>query len=152
VTTYALPRPRSASQRRSLPLVQRRAGARAATPPSTYRMRRIGVLFGLLVVGALIAAVMFHVALAQNQVELERLEKRADKEQRAYELLMAENAWLSSPDRIRSRALDLGMVEPDPDELTYVRAPVPETPAEPVAPPNSLASWEEVKGEIASAP
>lgn len=150
MTTYALPRPRSASQRG--PLVQRRAGARAATPPSTYRMRRLGVLFGVLVVAALIAAVTFHVALAQNQVQLDRLEKRVDKEQRAYELLMAENAWLSSPDRIRNRALELGMVEPDPDELTYVQAPVPEAPAGPVAPPNSLASWEEVKGEIASAP
>jgi cell division protein FtsL len=115
-------------------------------------MRRLGVLFGLLVVAALIAAVTFHVGLAQNQVTLDRLEKRADREQRAYELLMAENAWLSSPDRIRSRALELGMVEPDSDQVTYVQAPVPEAPAGPVAPPNSLASWEEVKGEIASAP
>ncbi|MGH7359595.1 MAG: hypothetical protein ACREJR_12340 [Candidatus Rokuibacteriota bacterium] len=109
-------------------------------------------MFGVLFVAALIAAAAFHVALAQNQVEIDRLQKRVDKEQRSYELLMAENAWLSSPDRIRDRAMELGLIEPDSQQLTYVQAPEPEAPAAPEAPPNSLASWEEVKGEIASAP
>jgi cell division protein FtsL len=115
-------------------------------------MRRLAVLFGFLVVAALIAAVMFHVALAQNQVELDRLERRVEAEQREYEQLMNEVSALSAPERIRTRATELGFVEPDPEQVAYVPAPEPEAPAEPEASPNSLASWEEVKGQIAGAP
>jgi cell division protein FtsL len=150
MTSYALPRPRPASQGGYL--VQRRTGTRPATPAANFRMRRLAVLFGLLVVAALIAAVLFHLALAQNQVELDRLERRVEAKQREYEQRMNEVSTLSSPERIRTRATELGFVEPDPEHVTYVPAPEPEAAAPPEAPPNSLASWEAVKGHIAGAP
>jgi hypothetical protein len=115
-------------------------------------MRRMAVLFGFLIVAALIAAVTFHVALAQNQVELDRLENRIDKEQRTYDQLMDDVAQSSAPEHVRTRALELGLVEPDPEDLSWVAAPPAEVPPAPDSPPNSLASWEEVKDQIAGAP
>jgi len=110
-------------------------------------------LFAFLLVAALIAAVTFHVALAQNQVELDRLEKRVDVEQRKYDKLMGDVALSSAPDHIRSRALELGMVEPDPANVSFEVATEPAVPADPESPPtSSLASWEEVKDQIAGAP
>jgi cell division protein FtsL len=112
----------------------------------------MALLFGFLIVAALIAAVTFHVAVAQNQVVLDRLDRQVSKAQRDYEIRMAEVAAASSPDRIRSRAMEMGLVEPDPGNSRYVDAPAPAIPAAPEAPPNSLASWEEVKDQIAGAP
>ena len=104
-----------------------------STPPPRARTRRVRLvawLVGALVVLALLAAVAFHVQLAQGQLELDR--SRARRRRRAAVPAVASvPREQSSPAAIGYRAAALGMVR-DGDVPTYLT--VPDAPASSPAP------------------
>ena len=55
---------------------------------------------------------MFHVVLAQNQLQLDRLNAQITKEQRTYEQRRLTASLLASPQRIIQEAERLGLVVP----------------------------------------
>jgi hypothetical protein len=77
-------------------------------------VRRVLAGFCAVVVLALVAAVGFHVIVAQSQLQLDRLEGEVTTEQERYQRLRAGVAALSSPDRITNRAAELGLVPSEP--------------------------------------
>jgi len=106
--------------------------------------------FGVMIVCSLVAAVGFHVVLAQSQVRLDQLEQQVGEEQHRYEQLRYEVSALSSPARIVSRAAELGMVAPT-GVATVV--PVPTDPGAAGTTPDSTSttlaeSWEKVKSHL----
>lgn len=107
-----------------------------------------------MVVCSLIAAVGFHVVVAQSQLEIDRLEREIGAEQRRYEQLRLQVATLSSPERIVTRAGELGMVAATAPPIAVA---VPGEPAAPPAPSDSTAttlaeSWPKVKQHLDSQP
>ncbi|MGH9031782.1 MAG: hypothetical protein ACRDZV_06590 [Acidimicrobiia bacterium] len=115
------------------------------------RVRRVLAGFGATVVCALVAAVGFHVVVAQSQLKLDRLEREIAVEQDRYQELRLMVAAASSPERITARAAELGMVPPsDPPSVVTV----PSDPAVPTVTPSdstgtTLAeSWETVKQHL----
>jgi cell division protein FtsL len=115
------------------------------------RVRRVLAGFAITVVCALVAAVGFHVVVAQSQLELDRLERDIAAEQDRYQELRLFVAAASSPERITTRAAELGMVPPSTPPNVV---PVPTDPAAPpVAPSDSTGttlgeSWETVKPHL----
>lgn len=112
------------------------------------KIRRVLVGFGVIVVCSLVAAVGFHVFVAQSQLQLDRLEQDIAVEQQQYQELRLAVAAASSPEQITTRATELGLVPPsDPPNVVTV----PPDPAAPAAIPldstgTTLAeSWETVK-------
>ncbi|MGH8983417.1 MAG: hypothetical protein ACRDY6_06020, partial [Acidimicrobiia bacterium] len=63
------------------------------------RVRRVLAGFGVTVVCALVAAVAFHVFVAQSQLQLDRLEQEVAAEQQRYQELRLAVAAASSPER-----------------------------------------------------
>ena len=64
---------------------------------------------------------MFHVVLAQNQLQLDGLNVQITKEQRTYEQRRLTASLLASPQRIIQEAERLGLVvPPDPPQYLYV--------------------------------
>jgi len=107
--------------------------------------------FGVTVVCSLVAAVGFHVFVAQSQLQLDRIEQEIAVEQQRYQEQRLMVAAASSPERITTRARELGMVPPsDPPSVVTV----PSDPAAPAATPSdstgtTLAeSWETVKQHL----
>ena len=107
--------------------------------------------FGVIVVCSLVAAVGFQVFVAQSQLQLDRIERDVAVEQQRYQELRLLVAAASSPERITTRAQELGMVPPtDPPGVVTV----PPDPAAPAATPSdstgtTLAeSWETVKQHL----
>lgn len=107
--------------------------------------------FGATVVCALVAAVGFHVVVAQSQLQLDELEQEITTEQDRYQELRLMVAAASSPERITTRAAELGMVPPgDPPSVVTV----PSDPAAaPAGPPDATGttlaeSWETVKPHL----
>ena len=86
------------------------------------RVRRIAWLLGALVVVALLAAVAFHVQLAQGQLDLDRLERKTAAAREQYQQLRLQFAQQSSPAAIGDRAAALGMVHAG-DVPTYLVVP-----------------------------
>ena len=103
---------RQRERRRSAP----RADVRVARAPArAHAQPRTGLLATMLVIGtvlALVIAVVFHVVLAQHQMELDHINAQIAKEQRAYEKLRLSTASLSAPQRIIQEAERLGLVFP----------------------------------------
>ncbi len=152
-TATALRAPgRARPVRRAAPA--RRAPLRVVEVQSSRRARRVRRMlwcFGLMIVCSMVAAVGFHVVLAQSQVDLDRLEQQVAQEQHRYEQLRFEVAALSSPERIVSRAAALGMVAPT-GTATVVAVPTdPQTAQDPAdTTATTLAeSWEKVKSSLA---
>jgi cell division protein FtsL len=90
---------------------------------------RLGAVLAVVTVFALVTAVMFHVMLAQHQMELDRLNVRIAEAQRTYELRRLEATQLASPQRLIQEAQRLGLVsqaEP-PKTLLVPGAPMPAT-------------------------
>ena len=81
-----------------------------------HRARRRRLLVGsaaVVVVTCLLGLVASHVALAQGQFRLERLQQRAAEQQAHYERLRLQVAQLESPSRVVAAAQErLGMVPP----------------------------------------
>ena len=94
----------------------------------------------MLVVVALFAAVVFHVQLAQGQLELDRLERQTVAAREQYQQLRLQYAQQSSPAAVVHRATALGMVRAG-DVPTYLT--VPDAPSSTPAPdqPSTTEEW-----------
>ncbi|HMC41470.1 MAG TPA: hypothetical protein VKI20_00565 [Acidimicrobiales bacterium] len=98
------------------------------------RARALTTAIGALVSALLFGLVVFHVLIAQSQLQLGRLETRALDAQARYDRLRLQVAQLSSPGRIVASAQErLGMVPPP--GITYLS---PVGPANPVSRPAAL--------------
>jgi hypothetical protein len=115
------------------------------------------VTTGVLTVGTIFGAAVFHVLLIQSEFRLDQINREAAKEQVRYEKLRLDVAQLSAPERIVATAQErLGMVVPP--QVAYLMAPAPHGPGEhgsspddPAAP--SLAGgWAEVKPHLGIRP
>jgi cell division protein FtsL len=106
--------------------VRAKAAPRAAAHP--LAVGRIGVLLALVTVFALVTAVVFHVVLAQHQMQLDRLNVQIANEQRVYEQRRLTSSLLASPQRVIQEAERLGLVvPPEPAQYLWVpNAPMPE--------------------------
>ena len=119
---------------------------RAATRP--FAIGRVGGLLALVTVFALITAVVFHVVLAQHQMELDRLNGQIAQEQRTYEQRRLTASLLASPQRVIEEAKRLGLVQPPgPAQTLYVpKAPLPE--ADDGSTADTIADWSKTKPSL----
>ena len=119
----------------------------------TRRVRLVAWLVGALVVVALLAAVAFHVQLAQGQLELDRLDRQTAAARAQYQQLRLEYAQQSSPAAIVYRATALGMVRAS-DVPTYLV--VPDAPTSAPAPDQTSTTlqdgWKKVKPHLGTQP
>ena len=76
------------------------------------RARRLVVLAGIAIAGALFGVVAFHVVLTQNQLDLQHLRSQADAASVHQQQLRLQAAQLESPERVVADAQKLGMVPP----------------------------------------
>jgi hypothetical protein len=116
-------------------------------------VRRIAWLLTALVVVALLAAVAFHVQLAQGQLQLDRLERKTAAARERYQQLRLQFAQQSSPAAIGYRAAALGMVHAG-DVPTYLV--VPDAGAS-TPPPDQTSTtlqegWKKVKPHLGTQP
>jgi hypothetical protein len=97
---------------------------------------------------ALVSAVVFHVVLAQNQLQLDRLGSQIAAEQRSYEQHRLTASLLASPQRIIQEAERLGLVvPPEPAQYLYVDgAPMPKTEDGSTA--DTIADWSKTKPSL----
>lgn len=117
------------------------------------RVRRVAWLLGALVVVALFAAVVFHVQLAQGQLELDRLERQTVAAREQYQQLRLQYAQQSSPAAVVHRATALGMVRAG-DVPTYLTVPdAPSSTPAPDQPSTTLQEgWKKVKPHLGTQP
>jgi hypothetical protein len=117
------------------------------------RVRRVAWLLGVLVVVALFAAVVFHVQLAQGQLELDRLERQTVAAREQYQQLRLQYAQQSSPAAVVHRATALGMVRAG-DVPTYLTVPdAPSSTPAPDQPSTTLQEgWKKVKPHLGTQP
>jgi hypothetical protein len=108
----------------------------------------MGTLLALFTVFALVSAVVFHVVLAQNQLQLDRLNTQIAQEQRSYEQHRLTTSLLASPPRIIQEAERLGLVVPPeaPQYLYIDGAPMPTLGDGATA--DTLADWTKAKGSL----
>jgi hypothetical protein len=99
-------------------------------------------------VAALVLAVVFHVILAQGQLQLEDMNGKIAEAQRTYEARRLEVAKMSAPERIIGEAERLGLVLPvdPPTYLTVDGAPTPASETE--QPSTTLNDWKAVKPHL----
>jgi hypothetical protein len=145
VGTPAPSRARSAPRRTSAP-----TRARAAAPAASRARARAGVTVAVVVVVVLVSAVLFHVLLAQGQLQLDHLDSRIASERLEYERRLLQVSTLSSPQRIIEQAEALGLVIPDTP--IYLEVPGAKVPAgRAVNPATTLGDWEDVKPHLGDA-
>jgi hypothetical protein len=99
-------------------------------------------------VAALVLAVVFHVILAQGQLQLDGMSGKIAEAQHTYEARRLELARMSAPERIIGEAERLGLVLPPapPTYLTVEGAPTPA--AETEQPSTTLGDWKAVKPHL----
>jgi len=110
-------------------------------------------LLAAFVVVALFAAVVFHVQLAQGQLEADRLEHETTAARERYQQLRLQLAQQSSPAAIVARANALGMVAAGgvPTYLTVPDAPAPAAPSDQTS-TTLQRGWEKVKPQLGTQP
>jgi len=153
VTTIAAPprRARSAPAR-GQSRGQNRAPARAKAAPRAaahpLAIGRVGVLLAVVTVFALVTAVVFHVVLAQHQMELDRLNVQIANEQRVYEQRRLTSSLLASPQRVIQEAERLGLVvPPEPAQYLWVpNAPMPK--ADDGSTAETITDWSKTKPSL----
>ena len=91
----------------------------------------------------------FHAFLAQNQVRLEQLRARTAQAEGRYESLRLENGQLTSPERITTRAAELGL---GPPSVAPVAIPLAGEVPKRGAASATLDDWAEVKRHLDAAP
>ena len=118
------------------------------TATRSFAVGRVGGVLAVLTILALVTAVVFHVVLAQNQMELDHLNGQIVKEQRTYERKSLAVAVLASPQRMISEAERLGLVQPDqPAEYLYVPgAPMPKANDGSTA--STISDWSKTKPSL----
>ena len=100
----------------------RAPGAKPRAVARPLAIGRVGALLAIVTVFALVTAVVFHVVLAQNQMELDRLNGQITKEQRVYEQRRLTASLYASPQRVIQEAERLGLVVP-PEAAQYLYVP-----------------------------
>jgi cell division protein FtsL len=159
VTTIAAPPRRARPNPRPTarpPAASTRAKARPKSAPKTearvaarpFAIGRVGALLAVVTVFALVTAVVFHVVLAQHQMELDRLNEKITQEQRVYEQRRLTASSLASPQRVIQEAERLGLVQPpDPATILYVdHAPLPR--ADDGSTADTLGDWSKTKPSL----
>jgi cell division protein FtsL len=155
VTTIAAPPRRARSSQRTT--ATRTTGTRTAKPRANTKARaearplaigRLGALLVVVTVFALVTAVVFHVVLAQNQMELDHLNGQITNEQRVYEQRRLATATLASPQNVIQQAERLGLVQPpDPAQTLWVPdAPLPKT--DDGSTDSTIADWSKTKPSL----
>ncbi|MCJ7671892.1 MAG: hypothetical protein MUP67_07555 [Acidimicrobiia bacterium] len=107
-------------------------------------------LVGFVAVVAIFTVVVFQAFLAQNQVAIDRLDRRTAVAERRYEQARFEHAVRSAPQRIIERASALGLVAPDTPPTAIAVAG--ETPAPPSATSPTVRGVADVKATLGTAP
>jgi hypothetical protein len=138
------------------PSAARKPRLRVVDTEARAQARRVGPiawLLGALVVVALLAAVAFHVQLAQGQLELDRLERKTAAARERYQQLRLQFAQQSSPAAIGQRAAALGMVHAG-DVPTYLVVPGgdPSTPSPDQTSTTLKEGWKKVKPHLGTQP
>jgi len=138
-------RARTVAGARTRPATAVRPARVAAERRHVGRSATLLVLFTLF---ALVSAVVFHVVLAQHQLQLDRLNAQIAKEQRTYEQRRLTASLLASPPRVIQEAQRLGLVVPtDPPQYLYVdRAPLPQYNDGSTA--DTIANWSKTKPSL----
>jgi hypothetical protein len=108
----------------------------------------MSALLAFFTVFALVSAVVFHVVLAQNQMQLDHLNTEIAKEQRTYEQRRLTASLLASPPRIIQEAERMGLVVPAaPAQYLYAdNAPMPRTNDGATA--DTIADWSKTKPSL----
>jgi cell division protein FtsL len=143
-TTPARAKPRGTGATR--PQTARAARAERADRP--IAVGRLGAVLAVVTICAVVTAVVFHVVLAQRQMQLDRLNAQIAKEQRTYEQRRLTASLLASPQRIIQEAERLGLVlPPEPAQYLYVPdAPMPKTDDGSTA--DTIADWSKTKPSL----
>ena len=110
MTAVAAPvrRPRVGAPARGRPrraaLAAQAAPRSAAAEPAARSHARAGIVVSIAVVFVLVSAVLFHVVLAQGQLQLDALDGKIAAERLEYEQLRLQVSTLASPQRIIEQA------------------------------------------------
>jgi cell division protein FtsL len=94
--------------------------------PRRVRRRRIGLaaVTGVTLIFVLmLGLVAFQAKLAQDQLDLDRIERAAQDAEARYAQLRLRVAQLESPQRVVAEAKRLGLIRPEPDQIVYLRPP-----------------------------
>ena len=139
----------NARPERARPEVASRPALRLA---SYTRSGRVATFVVLSIIFTLVSAVVFHVVLAQGQLQLDSLSREISVARREYEQRRLQTSILASPQRIIQEAGRLGLVQP-PDPPTYLEVPGA------TAPPSgsgetttTLGDWKKVKPHLGDPP
>lgn len=152
MTTIAAPPRRARPASRTTVRKPARATVRAKAAPRAqarpFAVGRVGAVLAIVTVIALVSAVVFHVVLAQNQMELDALNERIAKEQRVYEQRRLVTSMLASPQHVIQEAERLGLVQPpNAAQIIYVPgAPLPLTDDGTTA--DTIADWSKTKPSL----
>ena len=150
MTTVAAPARRASTSARR---PARENSAARAKPdlrvvPARARAGRIGTLLAIFTVFALVSAVVFHVVLAQNQLQLDQLNAKIAQEQRVFEQKRLTTSLLASPQRIIQEAERLGLVQ-SAEPTQYLRVPGAPMPSlDEGATADTVADWSKVKSSL----
>ena len=111
------------------------------------RRGRVGATLVLVTVFALVTVVLFHVMLAQGQLQLDRLNVQIARAQREYEQRRLETSRLASPERILQEAQRLGLAVPtEPAQYLTVPGAPPLSAGDGTA--STLEDWTKVKPHL----
>jgi cell division protein FtsL len=131
----------------------RRASEQPALRVAAREQRARVVTFVVLAtIFTLVTAVVFHVVLAQGQLQLDRLDRVMDSARREYEERRLQVSTLASPQRIVERAEALGLEMPDqpPSYIVLPGAPPPAATGGETA--TTLDDWKKVKQHLGDGP
>ena len=116
------------------------------------RSGRVATFIVLATIFTLVSAVVFHVILAQGQLQLDGLSREISAARREYEERRLQTSILASPQRIIQESQRIGLVMP-PDPPTYLQVPgasaAPPTGGETVT---THGDWKKVKPHLGSPP
>jgi hypothetical protein len=110
----------------------------------------LGAVLVLATIAALVLAVVFHVVLAQRQMQLDSMNVQIAKEQNTYEKNRLMESLYSSPQRIIQEGERLGLVLPA-EPATYLEVPdAPQPSARSDEPSTTIDEYGKVKAELGS--
>ena len=129
-------------------LAEQRVERTRAQERHASHLGRLGAVLVFATIAVLVLAVVFHVMLAQRQMQLDRLNVQIAKEQRAYEQNRLIEANASSPQQIITKAQSLGLVPPA-EPATYLTVPGAPLPSASAGEPSTtIDEYGKVKAEL----
>ena len=96
---------------------------------------------------ALLTVVASYAYMAQQQIQVDRLQAERAAQQRTYEQLRLQVAQLTAPERIIGAAHQLGMITPD--QVTYIQVTEPLPAASDPTAAVLSEGWRNVKADLA---